>query len=92
MQHIDLAKETEVALKMKVGPVIRNYTFKYATRSLITEHRLAIIQNREENVCKYSDEKITIGHYFMCPLTCWMQKQIEQALLVSFGIVDIIHL
>ena len=88
LQQAELAKATEAAFKMKVGPVIRNFAFKYATRSLITEHRLAIIQNRDENTCKYSDEKITIGHYYLCPLTCWMQKQLEQALLVTFGIVD----
>ena len=88
LQQAELAKATEAAFKMKVGPVIRNFAFKYATRSLITEHRLAIIQNRDENTCQYSDEKITIGHYYLCPLTCWIQKQLEQALLVTFGIVD----
>ena len=83
LQPNDLAKATSAAFKLKVGPKIRNYSFKYTTRSLITEHRLAKIQKRDENLCKYNGERITLGHYYMYPLTAWLQNQLEKALLIN---------
>ena len=63
LQPQELAKAATAAFKLSAGPKIRNHSFKYPTRSLITEHRLAKIKQRNENLCKYNGDIIILGHY-----------------------------
>ena len=84
----EIAFATENSLKMSVGPKIRNFSIKIPTRQLVTEHRLALIQKREENLCQYDNEKITISHYFTCPLMRWITDILQKALLHAFSVID----
>ena len=84
----EISSATEAALRLKTGPRVRNFSFMLATRQLVSEHRLALMQKRTEKLCPYNGDKIKLTHYFLCPLMSWFIDLLEKTLLFTYSVVD----